>query len=78
MLNGSGWPSAARFAPQGVGRAVGEFDEVQRVLDVRAEFRERAQFAGIELAGHAAIQNGQRLGADVLAQLEILEEAEAE
>src|SRR5664280_2645941 len=65
-------------APSGVRRAVGKFNQVQRVLNVRPKFVERTKFAGVELAGHAAVDDGQRFGADVLAQLEKLKEAEAE
>ena len=58
--------------------AVGEFDQVQRVLDVFVELVERGSFAGVELAGHAAVEDGQRLRADVFGQLKIFVEAEAE
>jgi hypothetical protein len=36
------------------------------------------RFTGVELAGHAAVQDGERGGADVFGQLEVLVEAEAE
>ena len=64
-------------APGAGSRAVGKLDQVQRVLDIRLKLVQRRQFAGVELAGHAAIQNRQRLRADVLAQLEELEKAQA-
>ena len=79
MLNGSGWPSAARFAPHGVVTgAVGELDQIERILNVRLQLVERHQLARVELAGHAAVENRQRLGADVFGQLKELEEAHAE
>ena len=65
-------------APALVDRAVGELDQVERVLDVGIERVERRQLARVELAGHAAVEDRQRLGADVLGQLEVLEEAEPE
>ena len=79
MPNGSGWPSAARFAPHGlVTGAVGELDQVERVLNVGPQFVERHQLAGVELAGHAAVEDRQRLRADVLRELKEFEEAQAE
>ena len=70
---------AARFAPHGRRhRPVGELDQIERVLDVRDRAVQRRQLAGVELAGHAAVEDRQRLGADVLAELEVLEEPEPE
>ena len=68
----------APLAPRARHRTVGELDQVERVLDVGIELVERHQLVRVELAGHAAVQDRQRLGADVLGQLEVLEEAEAE
>jgi hypothetical protein len=65
-------------APGGIGIAIGELDQVQRILNVRLQLVQGAQLAGIELAGHAAIQNRQRLRADVFAQLKVFVEAQAE
>ncbi len=65
-------------APRTVRRAVGKFNEIQRVLDERLKLVQRAEFSGIELAGHAAIEDRQRFASDVLAKLEKLEETEAE
>ena len=78
MPNGAGCPIRARACPSGRRRAVGELDQVERVLDVRVELVDRHELAGVELAGHAAVEDRQRLGADVLRQLEVLEEAQAE
>ncbi len=65
-------------APGARHRAVGELDQVERVLDVGRELVERHELAAVELAGHAAVEDRQRLGADVLGELEVLEEAQAE
>ena len=65
-------------APGARRRPVGELDEIERVLDVGVELIERRQLAGVELAGHPAVEDRQRLGADVLGELEVLVEAEAE
>ena len=78
-LNGAGWPMSARRLPHTARhRTVGELDQVERVLHVGIELIDRHQLVGVELAGHAAVQDRQRLGADVLGQLEVLVEAEAE
>ncbi len=47
-------------------------------MDVFVEFVERGGLAGIELAGHAAVEDRQRLRADVFGQLEVFIKAEAE
>ena len=65
-------------APDGIRRAVGKLDQIQRVLDERVKPVERTEFSGVELAGHAAVQDRQRLRADVFAHLEEFKEAEAE
>ena len=79
MLNGSGWPIARAWRPRcwSPGR--------WRTRSGRARpgcrgssWSSGHQLAGVELAGHAAVEDRQRLGADVLAQLEELEEAQAE
>ena len=76
-LNGLRVPHRrAAAAPGRVDRAVGELDQIQRVLDVRIQLLERGQFAGIELAGHAAVQDRQRLRPDVFAELEEFEKAQ--
>src|SRR5258705_12190475 len=36
---------------------IGELNEVQGILDVRIQLVERGQLAGVELAGHAAIDD---------------------
>ena len=63
------------------GVAVGKVDEVDAVVD---ELLQAFLSAGrvcflavLELADHAHVEHGQRLGANLLSQLEILEEAEA-
>ena len=43
-LNGAGWPIATRRLPHTlVVRAVGELDQIERVLDVRIELVEPAR-----------------------------------
>ena len=42
------------------------------------ELVQRRELAGVELARHPAVEDRQRLGADVLGELEVLEEAEPE
>ena len=68
----------AELAPGRGDGAVGEFDEVEGVADVFVELGERGGFAGVELAGHAAVEDGQGFGADVFGELEVFVEAEAE
>jgi hypothetical protein len=68
----------ALASPLGGLRTVGELDQIERVLDVRVELIQRNQFVRIELAGHAAVEYGQRRGADVLRQLEVLVKAQSE
>src|ERR1039458_9659097 len=77
-IKGRRMAEGGAFRPPLAGdRAIGKLDQVERVLNERVKLVERAQLGGVELAGHAAVQNGQRLRADVLAQLEELEEAKA-
>ena len=61
--------------------AVGKLDEVEAVLDVRLQLVDGHMGAltipVLELAGHTHVEYGQRLGTDVLSQLEELEEAQA-
>ncbi len=42
------------------------------------QFFQRHQFAGVELASHAAVENRQRLGPDVFAQQEVFVKSEPE
>ena len=58
--------------------AVGEFDKINRVLDIVVEFFWRALLAGIELTRESATYDGHGFSTDVFAQLEELEEADAE
>ena len=68
----------ALASPLGVDGSIGEFDQIDRVLNVVIEIFERREFTGVELAGHAAVQNRQRLGADVFAQQEVFVITETE
>ena len=65
-------------APRAARRAVGKFNQIQGILYEGLKLVQRAEFPRIELAGHAAIEDGQRFAADVLAKLKELEEAEPE
>ena len=47
-------------------------------MHVFVELVESGRLAGVELAGHAAVEDRQWLGADVLGELEVFVEAEAE
>ena len=68
------------------GVAVGPFDEVREFVDVGGHLlhgdaalltAEALAVGSRVLAGHAGCQHGQRLGTDVLAELEILQEAQS-
>ena len=67
----------AQLAPGRVYRPIGEFDQIQCVLDVFVELIQLRRLAGIELAGHAAVENGQRPRADIFSQLEVFVKAQA-
>src|SRR5262245_15476221 len=71
------WSGMAQFgafaAPDSGDRAVGEFDQIERILKVWVEPVERRQLLGIELASHPAVDNRQWLSAGVLTKLEIFE-----
>src|SRR5258708_37037955 len=67
----------ADLAPWRTWRAVGKLDEVERVLNVLMNFFELGGLAGVELAGHAAVEDGERAGADGFRRLEGVVEAEA-
>src|SRR4029077_8738987 len=49
----------------------------ERVAHIFVELVDRGRLTGIELAGHAAVQDGQRRRADVLGQLEVFVKAQA-
>ena len=70
----------AQAAPAAVRRAVGELDQIQRVLDELRKFRlvHLHQLIGLVLAGQAHIDHRQGLGADQLAQQEVFVEADAQ
>ncbi len=71
-LNGLGWPISARFRPHFVvDRRVRKFDQIDRVLNVVIEIFERRQFTRVKLASHAAVENRQRLRADIFAQKKV-------
>ena len=65
-------------APCARHRAIGEFNEINRVLDIGVEFFGRALLAGIELARESTTHDGHRFSTDVFTELEELEEAETE
>src|SRR5690349_4843855 len=54
--------------------AVGKLNEFQRVLNERFKLIDGTQLAGVELTPHAAVQDWQRLCADVFAELKVLKE----
>ena len=60
-------------APLTVCRAIGVFDRVEGVLHPRAELVHRHIF----FMGHAAIDDEQRLGAEIFAELKVFMVAEA-
>ncbi len=64
--------------PGGVGSAIGKFDEVQGVLNVRIQLVQGHELPCIELAGHAAPQDRQGFCLQVLRKLKVLEKPEAE
>ena len=68
----------AQPAPPAVDGTIGERDQIERILDERVERLQRSRFARIELARHPAVHNRQRARADVLGELEVLEEPEPE
>jgi len=72
-LKGSRMPIVARLAPQTllVGPLANSI-EIQRVLDISIQIFHPAGLTGIELARQAAVQDRQRLCADVFTQLEEL------
>ncbi len=57
---------------------VGKFDQIEGIPNERFELIDGDHFRRIELAGHAAVDDGQGRGADVLAELEVFKEAETE
>ena len=65
-------------APGAGDRAVGELDQVERVLDVGIDGVKRRQLSRVVLTRHAAVDDRQRLGAQVFRQQEVLVEAKAE
>src|SRR6185369_12673862 len=64
-------------APRRRHLAIRELDQVQRVLHKRIELVERDELFALKLTRHAAVQDRHRFAAEVLAKLEIFEEAEA-
>ena len=72
----------AHLTPLAVDGAIGELYEVEGILDVTVEIIDGHVYAGLrgvwvlELAGQSATDDGQGLTAEVLAELEELEEAE--
>lgn len=67
----------AFLSPGSIRIAIGKFYEVQRILNVGIELVHGHYFGGVELAAHAAIDDGHGGSADVFTQLEVLQEAEA-
>src|SRR6185295_19882902 len=65
-------------APLTGGGRVRKLNQIDCVLNEMIEIFKRGQLARIELAGHAAIQNWQRLSADIFAKLKVFVVAEAE
>ena len=66
-------------APFGGIVTVGEFDEIEvAVLDIGIDIADGDYLGGVELAGHAAIEDGQGFGADIFGQLKIFQKAKAE
>ena len=79
MLKGAGCPNRARRLPHVARhRTVGELDEVERVLDVRIELIEGASSPELNWQAIPQFRIGSGCGPDVLGQLEVLEEPEAE
>src|SRR5688500_6217276 len=56
------------------GRAVGELNQVERVLDEGLKLIERSGLTRVELARHSTVDDRQRAGADILRQLEVFKE----
>ena len=71
------------LTPLGVGRAIGKFDKVESILNIRLKIVERYMNAGLggililELTRESAGDNGQSLGSEVFTKLEELEEAKS-
>src|SRR5471030_640978 len=65
-------------APMAVDRPVGERDEIERVLNIFVRLPDGGGFARVELACHAAVQDRKRAGANILRQLKVFEETQAE
>ena len=68
-----------QFAPAGSDRSVGKLDQIQGIIDVGLQllyWHMLLHALVLKLAGEPAIQDGQRLRAQILTQLKIFEEAQ--
>ena len=69
---GNGWPAWPQRAPPAFGRAVGILDRVQGVLHVLVQVGHLDELLCVLLlVAHAAIDDEQRLGVEVLAHLQV-------
>src|SRR5205823_3039193 len=65
-------------APRTINWTISELNQVQGILNVWIQLIKRDQFTGIKLAGHAAIYDRKRRGANVFTQLEIFIKSQSE
>src|SRR5215212_11481895 len=66
------------LAPFGAHIAIGKFNKVKRILDIRIDRLHGNYFSRIELASHSAIKNWQWFGANVICQLKVFKETKTE
>src|SRR5687768_11637265 len=79
QVEGRRMPHRGAFPPPDAGGSgIGKFNQVEGVLYVMVEVVKWSQFAGIELASHAAIENRQGFGSNVFAEQKIFVIPEAE